>query len=481
MAHGSFVYSRLALERGSSHLALLHAKQSVTLVHRAWSTTEFQAKKLRSSLADSSELEVDKVTDELSQFSISTNAPDSQSASHTALNGPLFWILVGPLLRSLSHLSAVYEHNGMFRETFYYAEQAWKVAKAVQSDFYLATTLTISGRLLARAGNLEKAAGQLMEAQELVGSSSAGQEAVKLQILQGHLNQLENKRDDEQSAYQEALSVLNTITTSNYISGLDHVADTSTVELEEKMSKMALAKPKPARKPTSKRKAAPTKLESVRKVVSRVKSPAPDAVAISDECSQLLSLKGSILRRKAETMIFYKKWEESLSALKEAEAYSLTQSDIADQHVVLARRLLGESIDRMTADPVFSVLQDSTISFPSVAGHSKSDRSAADRLSGSRLSPPGKGALSLRSKSPMRSTFFDTLRQAQDHLTEAYALAVQVSSTPVVNLIATLMSGIVVLLSAAGHARGKAITHPGFASYGIGKSSCTKDIIRNSD
>jgi separase len=148
--------------------------------------------------------------------------------------------------------------------------------------------------------------------------------------------------------------------------------------------------------------------------------------------------------------------------------------DIVEQGLGMAYQLLIQSMEQMNADPVYSVLQESTISFPSIVGQSRADRSTGDRLSVGKHSPTRKlqetkgGKGRARSKSPAPNSFIDKLRQAQEQLTEVHSVALLVAPVSILHTISALLNNIAILLSAAGQVKGKPLAHPGFASCSIG-------------
>jgi separase len=143
-----------------------------------------------------------------------------------------------------------------------------------------------------------------------------------------------------------------------------------------------------------------------------------------------------------------------------------------------ARLLFLQSMQHMNADPVYSVLQESTLSFPSVVGPSRPESASGDKISASRLRPPRKQSVTqkgldpLGSKSPRPSGLFEKLCQAQDHLTEIFPIALLVSPVAVIRAISALLNSVSILLSAGGYVKGKLLSHPGLASRTIGNFLC---------
>jgi separase len=135
--------------------------------------------------------------------------------------------------------------------------------------------------------------------------------------------------------------------------------------------------------------------------------------------------------------------------MEEAAEYSLSALDVIDSHITQAECLFRQSSALLPADSVYSVLQDSTISFPAVVDPKTA--SSSDRISAVRTTPPRKNqSASTRSTSSSRGslvTWVDSLKQAHDHLVEAYSIASQISSTRVLNQIASFLNTTSLLLS----------------------------------
>ncbi|TVY43349.1 Separin [Lachnellula subtilissima] len=465
MSNAYSIYSMLALQRGSAHISLNLARQSVRLLRRAWANTE---EHLRSRNRKS---ETERLADEFSRMNMSTSTVNVAPVTDP-VTGSNFWALVTPFFRSLNHLALVYEHHGMFQESLYYVDQGYQLMKQIGAEARQAMGAALKGNTLLKAGDLEKGSELLAESQQL-SLPEKGLDSVMLSYHFGNMHGLLGDKDAEIVAYEAAEEVLNRLVSVDHIGTLDRISNPAD-GLETKMSQLALSKPKAP----AKRKALPRPKAAIKiKVVARVKSPVEPTPSIADECSQLISLKGMVLRQKARALMEIKKFVESLALLDGLGPAPNAQLEAVDHGLAIAKQLLLQSMEQMTADPVYSVLQDSTISFPSVMGPSKSEK-IGDRLSVTRTSPPKKSQVTRnakdinRAKSPAPDSFFDRLRQAQEHLIEAHSVALCVAPIGLIHRISAILNSVSILLSAAGHAKGRSITHPGFAS-------CTIETARN--
>ncbi|PVH87040.1 cell division-associated protein-like protein bimb [Cadophora sp. DSE1049] len=466
ISNAYMVYSVLALERGSAHTALGHAKQCVRLVRRAWTNVGEQSRRKSDSSPKS---DVEKLTEDVSQLSMSTIAVPTKSIGDQVCSGSDFWALITPLFRSLNHLSSLFAHHGMFQETVYYAEQAHKLAQEVGSEAHLAMASAILGSTWLKAGVLDRGSELLMEAKKLCSKFDKSRDMALLAYHLGNMHGLLGDRDEEISAYGEAEETIKSIGMVDYINSLEKVADASNESggLEEKMAQLTLTKRKV---PVARKAPARAKVVTKRKTTTRAKSPIEVVASVAEECPQLASLTSMINRQKARALVFTKKFAEALAILQGLDNGHLSQLEAVDHGLAVAKQFLFHSLDQMNADPVYSVLQDSTISFPSVAGLSKTEKHG-ERLSVVKVSPPRKGGRGNRdvagSKSPVPDSFFDKLRQAQEHLTEIQSMALAVAPMSVVHTASALLNSIAILLSAAGQVKGRSLAHPGLASSSI--------------
>lgn len=455
------MYSMLALEKGSAHTALAHAKQSLRLVRRAWANTEEQVR--RKSVDSTSDVE--KLAEDISHLNVSTMTLPVKAMGAQVCQGSTFWALITPLFRCLIHLSGLFAHHGLFLETVYYAEQAYKLVKEVGSEGHLAVAAACLGSTWLKAGILDQGSEYLMEAKQLYKSFDKTRNTASVALNLGHMYNVLGEPEQAMSSYDEAEAVIRSIGSHQYINGLEAPVDPSEA-LEQTMAQMTLTK----RKTPAPRKIA-TKAPVKRKTTTRAKSPIEVITSIAAECPQLTSLTASIVRQKARGLVDTKKFDDALTLLQSVDVLGLSQIDTVDHGIAMATQLLCESLEQMTADPVYSVLQDSTISFPSVVGLAKA---AGDRLSVVKISPPpkvraGRGNRELAgSKSPAPDSFFDKLRQAQEYLTEAHSRALHVAPISVVHTASALLNSVAILLSAAGQVKGRSLANPGLASSSIG-------------
>jgi separase len=483
ISNAYLVYSTLALERGTPQAALAHAKQSVRLLRRAWANVEEQLNGSRPTTPEAtSQNGTEKSAEELSQLNISQINIPTKSESQRFANGSSFWALITPLFRALSHLSGLFAHNGMFQETVYYAEQARKLVKDVGADAHLAMASAMLGSNWLRAGVLDKGSEFLIEAKNASIYIEQSRETAILSCHLGTMHGLLGDRDAEVKVYEDAEKVLEYIATPTHIDNFVRTVDISD-ELEEKMSQMTISKRKP---PVTRKAASRPRTAGKRKTTAGATSPVEAIPSVAEVCPQLTSLRARVLRQKAHTLMADKKYADALNLLHEAENFVKTHIEAVDHGLAIAKQLLLQSIEQMNADPVYSVLQDSTISFPSITGAAKTDKHG-DRLFVAKVSPPRKlqGSKNSKdralSKSPAPHSFFDKLRQAQEQLTEMHSVAMTFAPMASIHKISVLLNSVSILLSAAGQVKGRLLAHPGFASCSIGMTCSPLEVLHTNN
>jgi separase len=467
LANAYWLYSNLALGRGIPQLALLHGKQSVKLLRRTWNIIE-ERLNLQTSTCSRRQTDSEKFVDDVSQLNLSTTAI-TNTENYQPFAGPEFWALITPLFRSLSHLAGLYAHHGMFQETMYFAEQAYKLTKKLGSESHTAIASAYLGSMWLKAGALDKGAEFLMEAKCLGSSKENNRDTALLAYHLGNMQGLLGDRKAELAAYEEVETTLKNLTSPDFINAADQIVD-QVEALEENMSQLTVSKKKRLTRSSVTRPKAVAK----RKAVTRIKPSIEVALSVVEECPQLMSLKATVLCQKARALMGAKAFTDALNLLHEAEGYSNSQTDAVNHGLAMAKRLLLQSMEQMNVDPLYSVLQESTISFPSVVGNFKPDKSSGERSSFTRLSPSGKskvgkhGPNSAGSKGPTAESFIDKLCHAQEHLIEVHSVALTTAPVAMVHSISSLLNSVAMLLSAADHVKGKSLAQPEFASRFIG-------------
>lgn len=467
------MHSLLAIGHGESDIALNQAKKSVRLLRRAWYKLDSVAYYAPKAEDNAAQTEVENLRSDLNNMSLRC---DEKSLNNTTLPesapGINLWALITPLFQGLVRLSELFAHNGMFQETIYYAEQAYKLAAQAKSESLVAIASVLLGCTWLKAGSLDKGSEYLMYAKSVPTANHKSRDMAILEYHIASMHGLLGDSDAEHAAYVKADNVLNILMSSDHINILERITYEPSA-IEDEMSKLTpnLNKPSLPKNPTGRSK--PT--SSTKKIkMPRDKKPLRASSTTGNECHQLLALKGTILRQRAKLLMMTRKFYDAAHLLEEAGNYTRTRSEQIDHNIHMGRQLLLQSLEQMNVDPVYSVLQDSTISFPSVARGAKTDK-PAERLSSSKPSPSRKAQVARGtrdrngSKSPGPDSFVGRLQKAQEHLLQAHTDASKFAPVAVAHTTSALLNSVTILLSAAGQVKGKIQAHPGLASSSIGR------------
>ncbi|KAF3066030.1 Separin [Trichoderma lentiforme] len=402
----SLLQSIVTLQAGDIQEALSLVKTSVRMLTHNWTKLE-------------AALEADQKSVDMSLSDINNSSTDLTS-SKGKVAGPRFWTLASPLIRSLLHISSVYAHIGMFQETVYYAESAWKIAESTQSSLYKAQVAIWTGSVYLKAGKLPKALTTFQEAEEQLPRDTCSARVRFARQLGEFYWEI---GEDEKAA--EFLKMAEE--TARFLCSAEDEYDSDTVE-------EPAAKARTTRSTRSTKTKAPAAPKPSKRVTAKSKAPtAADIVQLPKDI-YYASLHAAIILSRTLGLIYQKDWASALQALEQLKDLPKLVGVLSQEQVMMAESLIGHSMEQMISDPVFSVMQDSTISFPAVStmdlrtvGGLQKDSSDSD------------------SDSP---AFAEALKKAQELLIEAHASALSSSDSSMVRRISALLQSTVIFLSA---------------------------------
>ncbi|KAK6865550.1 hypothetical protein PG995_002078 [Apiospora arundinis] len=456
IAYASFLQGLLVLERGNSHEALRYAKNAVRILYHDWAKLET----IKSSAGNQGDepSQVEASEDDCSFNSSVSSASDAVRAR----TGPEFWAMVYPLFRFVLRLSSVYAHIGMFQETMYYAEQALKIARSTNSANYIMQSQAWLAAIHIKAGAADKA---LELASEIKGSLATLEPNYSTVKLACQLSQIYRDTADH-AAESDLLDQAESM-----IARLDNQESNGDMDLTKQMAKLTIktkAPPKTTRLPRTRVTKTVSKAAPKRKAaVTTVKSLAIPKPLSAIEDKQLMFVRASILQQKSAALLREKEWTAAVEALQTAGELPRLSADMTQDSLFMAVALIGQSLELMGKDSVYSAVLDSTLSFPTVAGSAK-DKTLADKSPSKKASPPRKG----RAAPQEGPLFLETLRQARDHLLDAHSVAVMNGDGVLVQRVATLLQNTFILLSTTNHSKVSGTSHPAYAT-------CSVELARN--
>lgn len=361
--------------------------------------------------------------------------------------GSRLWIWAGPLVKSLIQISSVYSHIGMYQETSYFAEYSLRVAEGTQSPLYLAMANTWLGFVCVRSGKTEDAKSYLKTASEHLPTEAC---AARVQLA-SRLGELyhsvgETEKSEEHFTIAEQ--------TSRHLDGLSQPAETP-VEADQtaKTATTTRARAPATRaaatrttRATRAKPAATTAKTTVRKraVPAKSKTSVAQITPSVPRDTYQASLLASVIVSRAMGFMHQHDWSAVASILETVKGLPMLALASCQEKLIIATKHITSSMDDMTHDPVYSVMQDSTISFPAVCSGEEKTR----RLSLS-PSPPRKGRTTQGKGSKERSlpAFMGALKQAQEALLEAQACALIAGDNAMIYRISTLLQNTTLALT----------------------------------
>ncbi|POR39368.1 Separin [Tolypocladium paradoxum] len=451
LSMASFLQSTVSLQKGDIQDALTAIKSSVRMLSHDWSKLEAASTSTISSA-------------ETSMAETSMTSIDVRS-SQNRTSGPQFWGLASPLLRSLLHISSVYAHIGMFQETIYYAESAWKIAESTQSSLYKAQVSAWTGSVYVKAGRLDKALPIFEEATDQMprdACSSRVRFARQLGEFYWEMSDEERAHDYLKIA-EDTVHLLSGTGEATSAPGNERKTEDTTTK---KRGAAAVRTVRATR--TAKAKATAAPRTTNRGPATKAKSSPPPGVSDLPRDVYQSSLLTAVILSRTVGLIHQKDWSSALSTLEQVKELPKLLGTLSQEQVITATSLIGQSMEQMISDPVFSVMQDSTISFPAVCGGP--EKASSDRSPASTSSPrKGRGAASERRGARGQSgpAFADALKQAQELLMEAHASAMPSADSSMVHRICTLLQSTIILLSATSAAKSRPAVSSGLATVAV--------------
>lgn len=479
LADANYAYSLMATAKGSISEAFLYARQNVKLNYRSWAILEHRHGKLNisSHAAKSQANDAEAIVDQLSTLSIATSqnslvVPKSFLPQHAAR----FWNLVPRLFRGLVHLSQLYANEGLLQESRYYIEQAQKTAAAVDAFRLKVHSLAVHGNYLTRCGEVDKGLSLLKQAEEAALDFHKDQYMVSLYSYMAGSYALQGEPDSEAKATETAENVLEHLMKRSFIERLNPQINSET-SLELKIDQMTLSEAPPSRLQHAKPKA--SSKASGDKPTGKAKAPQliQDTSYVADALL-LARMKAATIRQRAQAALRGNKLNLVASLLLDIAEFPGIPQDRILLTILKAHFYLRQAQESMAADPVFCVLPESTVSYPSIAscrGRQETillERGPVERQATSpSKKAPAKGSLrkpKLAAK-PAPSNFLELLDQTQESLTSVCSLAKTACSTASIHAMMDVLTKTLMMLSAVTLSRPIFTANSTFAVYSMGK------------
>jgi separase len=470
-AQAAYLQGLIALQQGQFHHALMSCRESVRVLFQEWVRTGSQlpTDAEKTTVGEESKADV----------SLPTFVKDNNTAV-LPTGGPDFWILFRQLFRTVLHLSTIYAQLGLFQETVYYAEMAETMARNAQSDVYVAQAATWAASVYVKAGNTEKATGLINQARSTLPTGYRSCSALSLVCQIGSVYRELHDYEAEQEMIDLADSILVALKPEPVATVTPEVGhlekQMAKLNVKEKTTGKVRATRRTVQVPTTTTAKKATRTAAATKAKAPVGPPMTVAAA---EDPYLSTFRTAISIHKAVSLLGKKDWAKAAALLEDKALLSNVPSGhICDnKKVVVAACLIGSSLEAMAHDSVFSVVHDSTLSFPTVAG-AGSDRSAVERLSLTHLSPPparkGRSTAATRkdaAKEAAQQSFVTSLLEAQKTLLEAHAEVALTGDAGLLHRVSAMLQTVTLVLSTV-TTKGKTINQ-------VAHGASSADLARN--
>ncbi|KAI5810824.1 peptidase family C50-domain-containing protein, partial [Pyronema omphalodes] len=450
VADAAYVTSLIAFEKGNANESLIHARRCVRLNSRAWAGLENLGSRIPGVLPiDPSALPP----------SSGGPGPQQHTTTHEALNLPLLWPLVSSLHLGYLQTAFIYRHLGMIRESIYFVQQALKTVEAVDAKRTIQRTKLLLADLKIRCGEVEEGGKMLEE----IGHIEDARARAVWEVAKGNLERLRGNWEEELEAYKRAEKAVDEVIAQ--VAGPGVVMN-GTEEVTEKLEKLEVTEGRAktptrrARTPTRKTTKSPARGKSAAAVAAAAPVPAKaTASSVEAECTILLKQKGDIQRLIARAQALRDQTDTAALTLEASSKLPAGNQEVISQGLVEAMNYFQKAFSLVSSDPVFSSLQESTISLPSIALE----------IARASLAPspvkPTKGGRKQAVKKTM--AFIEVLEQARDCLLRVHGKAMRSGSSTTVPKVASLLTSTIILLSAMTDLKGRGPEHPLFASYSL--------------
>ena len=482
IADAYHVSSLLAQAEGRSTASLYFARLNVKSNQRSWAALEKSRGKFDTADAKSKDMSTDDIlAGPLSEMSIDGDRTMGRSESRPfARNLAAFWILIPRLFHGFVQLSRISAFHGLFSEVKYYLDQARKIAESVKAPSFMGQYSSLMGQYLGLGGDLRGGIGSLQTADKALSTIPHDRSYVQLQLSLAKYHTEHGDWPTAQAAFAMAEQTLGNLLTPKFLRELTHQPPLEGLEVQ--LSALSIQETKPMRRSPSQK----VQVNSKKKVTAKQKvdpMPAntlPKAMAVVDAIS-LNQVKSEILRSRTFATLHHESLA-SAAALLEGEApLSSDQCDFVQQALLKSKIQLRQGVKRLLSNPVYCVLQESTISCPSIRAidnrqRQKQQLSPIKNQENTRTNPgrhtKGKGpAVKTGRRSPASGgSEISLLDLAQTGLNEVHRLAKTHSSTSTLHDMAAVLGKILMMLSATPLGPSSPPTSPAFIAYILGSS-----------
>ncbi|KAL9042852.1 MAG: hypothetical protein Q9214_003665, partial [Letrouitia sp. 1 TL-2023] len=446
------IYSRLAMANGQPSNALLSARQSVRSSHRAYIMIEQQLRMHNNTrVAERVEKEAEGLASSLSLMSMSESAEPvaRQEVPRTTPPSPLF-TATSRLFHSFMNLSQIYAYQGLFVEARAYAEESQRLAKRFDAASLLGRSYSYLSDLCMRSGDCERSDTTLKLAMDSFSGIRSDQYFALLQTYIAYSRSVRGDYESAEHAFALARKIVEELLAPKFVEklpGNDYTLGNinhqmSSMRLEDTISTVGLST-RLAKRTTSLKNAAVTRGTQV--------EDRSGGNTSTPSLSQLRRTKYSILCQHALLLIQAGKLDEAKGLSREISGYATKFQDLVSQKELGAYLSFRQGLEAMVHDPVFCVLPESTIAFPSSTQADRQQPKPMGKIAKAEKDRDKVKSQSLRANKKGKNTstnIVEVLRNVQDTIGSVYLGARASYPTPKLHSMMDVFARAEILLSA---------------------------------
>ena len=471
------IKSRLAAVCGQSAQALFYGRICVKLIHRAWALLEHRTRKQANiQSVNASQKSLESMSNDLTSLSISdVGPPPILSTQHQSLKSVAFWSLVPQLFYGLLNLAHILARQGLLPEALYYTQQAQTVADSVGSIPFQAQCHASLGEYKVLGGQVEDGLMQLHLAENITAKHQKTPFHVSLLEAIARASRSKSQWDKEEASLLLAQITLNDILASTLCAPRIHKLGSES-DLVSRLDDLSLTK-STSKQMSFVKKGTARANQTKKRGLEGIKSDKNDSnVALVGDLL-LKAIRGRILRQQAEGLVLRQDTKQASLCLLEASLLPCMPQDLLMQNIGQAQLFFCQGLETTLSDPVFSVLHESTLFYPTVISERrrrspervhiiKETRVKAGRLKKQHMKPSLKD-VTARELTHV-SDFNELLRNALEVVRTLQSKAQMTTSTPVLHTISDLSRKIFMMLSATGSLPSISYITPSFGVYIMG-------------
>lgn len=383
--------------------------------------------------------------------------------------GPAFWSIIPGFVRNLIHVYNIYAYSGRRFEAEYYAEQARKLASAIDSVAVTTQVLSVDARHAYALGEVTPD----YKIPSFVDIEKAGNplEVAKLHLVIGDIRTKCQSWASANASYETARALTMKMLTKTFG---DRTQFSQNQPEARRQAKKAIAKKKESappkrtalRKNTSTAAKAKASAGEVCDTMSGDSASLEESLPINDLCAQAITHKALMLMHQGQRV-------KAVEYLNQTHSMACGFEQKTMQSIAGVRLLMLKSAEEAAADFTFNVLPESTLSFPALSSDTRR-KSHSDGYQSSLLSPlalRGQQAISPRKggrKKPVSKSFTASLFEARDQIWKLQSEVAQNGRLSVCYRICELALQSSVLLSAIDTEIPTPKLHPSRAALSMG-------------